>query len=97
MAFLILIILICGIIMIIDNISIESNKQKKIEDSNEIQKIRGIVLEVYNDTAILDGGREYKLTPEAKNTMLLKKWSNIYINKTSNEIVKIEWEEQTGI
>jgi len=93
MIFSIFLIVISSIFLIFDSISIEEQKQKEFEDSNEIQKIRGIILEVNNDTAKLNGGKEYKLSNGAKNKILLKKWSDIYINASSNEIVRIEWQE----
>lgn len=89
----IIIILISGLMLAFERMSFEDEKIQKIEDSKEIQKYRHTILEVNNSTAKVDGGKTFKISDEAKKQMILKKASNVYINTSSNEIVKIEFEE----
>jgi len=92
----IIVFLFSGIMLVADSITHEAKKQQKLEDSKEIQKTRDIILEVNGNTAVCSNGKEYKISDEVKKQVLLKKWSDIYVNTTSNEIVKIDFNEETS-
>lgn len=94
LSIIIIIFSIVGIIL--ENISFEQENTKKKEDSKEVQVFRHNILDYNNGIATVEGGKQFKVVGEAKNQIILKKVSDVYINTSSNEIIKIEFKEESA-
>lgn len=89
----IIIILFSGAILISENESLKKESIKPFHKSTDIKKVRYNILSYENGTATFDNGEKHKVSKSAEKDMILKKVSNIYINTSTNEIIKIEFAE----